>query len=232
MEIGDIISDALTYPFSNIKALVIYVILGIIAGLVGGAGLVGILSGNFAGDALGIIGVVICVLIFFLIMGYELDIVKYGINKDSTAPSIEFGRQIGNALKLIVVGIVYYIIPVIIAAVLGFLLGNGILTNIISIIIIIVFALAQFMAKCRLAKTDSLGEALAFGEAIGDISRVGLAKLLITVIIIFVIVAIVTFIIMAVMNLNATIGGILLGIFAVYTVFFVNRATGLLYSEV
>ena len=39
MGIGDIIGDAIAYPFSNIKALVLYAILAIIAGLIGGASL-------------------------------------------------------------------------------------------------------------------------------------------------------------------------------------------------
>lgn len=87
------------------------------------------------------------------------------------------------------------------------------------------------MAKCRLAKTDSLGEALAIGEAIGDISRVGLGKIIATVLVIIVVLVIAAFILALIGNLNGTIGGILVGIFAVYFVFFYNRAIGLLYGE-
>ena len=35
MELGEILSDALVYPFHNIKALIIYLILGIILGITG-----------------------------------------------------------------------------------------------------------------------------------------------------------------------------------------------------
>ena len=42
MGIGDIIGDAIAYPFSNLKALVLYAILGIIAGIIGGAALISI----------------------------------------------------------------------------------------------------------------------------------------------------------------------------------------------
>ena len=87
------------------------------------------------------------------------------------------------------------------------------------------------MAKCRLAKSDNLGEALAIGEAIGDISRVGIGKLIATVVVIFVIIIIIAFIIGLISSANNTIGSILLGIFSVYFVFFYNRAIGLLYSE-
>ena len=165
-----------------------------------------------------------------LIDGYGLDIVKYGIERRADGPGIDIGRQISNAVKLIVVNIVYYIIPAIIILVLGLFLRDWILT-IISIILVIVFALANFMAKCRLAKSDSLGDALAIGEAMGDISRVGIGKIIGTVIVIVLILVIVSIIIAYLYKLNNTIGSILLGIFSVYFIFFYNRAIGLLYSD-
>lgn len=236
MDIGDIISDALVYPFQNIKALVIYVILGIIAGIAAGGTIMGMAVTasyeNFAGTGItAIIGFVILIAISLLISGYTLDIVKFGIQRRADSPGIDLGRQIVNAIKLIIVGIVYFIIPVIISFVLGLFLRDWILT-IIVLILTIVFSLAEFMAKCRLAKTEDLGSALAIGEAIGDISRVGIGKLLATVIIIFIVMIVISIIIGMIANYHATIGGILMGIFGVYAVFFYNRAVGLLYSNV
>ena len=237
MGIGDIIGDAIAYPFSNIKALVLYAILGIIAGIIGGAALISIAASfsskgiaGFAFSGLSIVGIIVLILVIFLIEGYALDIVKFGIERRADSPGIDFGRQVSNAIKLIIVSIVYYIIPAIIILVLGLFLRDWILT-IISVILIIVFALANFMAKCRLAKTDNLGDALAIGEAIGDISRVGLGKIIATVLVIVIILVIIAFIIGLISNANNTIGSILLGIFSVYFVFFYNRAIGLLYSE-
>ena len=236
MDISEIISDAITYPFNNIKALLLYVVLGIIAGLAIGTTLIGVittsnLNNTFAAGGIGIIGTIISIIILLLISGYELDIIKYGINRDSGAPGIELGRQIVNAIKLIVLNIVYYIIPVIISFILGLFLRSW-LTSIISIILIIIFALAKFMGECRLAKTDSLGNGLAVGEAIGDISKVGLLKLIATVIIVAIIIFILMLIILGVNSLNTTVGSILLGIFGIYCAFFTARVKGLLYSEV
>ncbi len=238
MGVGDIIGDAISYPFKNIKALVLYVVLGIIAGIIGGATVFSVAAavstkglGGFAFSGLSIVGFIVFILVLFLIEGYALDIVKYGIERRDDSPGIDFGRQVLNALKLIVVTIVYYVVPAIIIFVLGLFLREWILF-IISIIVFIVFALANFMAKCRLAKSDSLGEALAIGEAIGDISRVGLGKLIATFIVIAVVLVIVAFVIGFISGLNATVGSVLLGIFAVYFTFFYNRAIGLLYSEV
>ena len=237
MGIGDIIGDAIAYPFSNIKALVLYAILGIIAGLIGGAALISIAASfsskglaGFAFSGLSIVGIIILILVIFLIEGYALDIVKFGIERRSDSPGIDFGRQVSNAIKLIIVGVVYYVVPAIIIFILGLFLRDWILT-IISLILLIVFTLANFMAKCRLAKTNNLGDALAIGEAIGDISKVGLGKIIGTVLVIVIILLIVAFIIGLISNANATIGNILLGIFSVYFVFFYNRAIGLLYSD-
>ena len=237
MGIGDITGDSIAYPFSNIKALVLYAILGIIAGIIGGAALISIAASfsskgiaGFAFSGLSIVGIIVLILVIFLIEGYALDIIKFGIERRSDSPGIDFGRQVSNAIKLIIVSVVYYIIPAIIIFVLGIFLRDWILT-IISIILIIIFALANFMAKCRLAKSDNLGDALAIGEAIGDISRVGLGKIIATVLVIVIILVIIAFIIGLISNANATIGNILLGIFSVYFVFFYNRAIGLLYSD-
>ena len=238
MNIGEILSDALGYPLHNIKALVIYAIIAIIASIIGGATLIDLIVAfrakgvaSFALGGVGLVGIIVFVLVLFLIEGYGLDIVKYGINRRADSPGIDIGRQISNAIKLIVVDFVYYIVPSIIIFVLGLFLRNWIL-SIISIILIIIFALANFMARCRLAKTGDLGNALAIGEAIGDISKVGVGKLIATVLLVIIIAVIIVLVIGIIGNFNNTIGAILLGIAMVYLIFFCHRAIGLLYSEV
>ena len=237
MEITEIIGDALLYPLNNVKSLILYVILGAITGILGGASLIAMatqVSGNnvVAAGGFGFIGILVMIIGSLLISGYGLDIVKYGIERRDDGPGIDIVRQVLNAIKLIVVSFVYYIIPAIVAWLLFTLLGKGILTLIIVAIMYIVFAFAQFMAVCRLAKYNSLGEALSIGEAIGDISKVGMLKVLITVIAVFIIGFIIAFICALIYNYHNIIGGLLLGIFGVYAIFFYNRAIGLLYSEV
>ncbi|WP_296849510.1 DUF4013 domain-containing protein [uncultured Methanobrevibacter sp.] len=236
MSISEMFSDALAYPFNNIKALLLYVVLGIIVALLGGATIVDFAVafttkgvGGAALAGLGIVGVILFVLVVFLVEGYALDIIKYGIERRSDGPGIDFGRQVSNAIKLVVVSIVYYVVPAIITLILSLFLRDWLIA-IIGVILFIVFALANFMAKCRLAKTDNLGDALAIGEAIGDISRVGIGNLLITVIVVFVILMIISFIVAIFMGLNQYLGGIILGFAGVYFVFFYNRVIGLLYS--
>ena len=238
MNVGGIISDAVAYPFHNIKALLLYIVLSVIAALIAGASIISIVAafstkglGGIAFAGLGIAEVLIFVLVLFLIQGYALDIIKFGIERRDDGPEIDIIRQIANAIKLVIVDVVYYIVPVIITAILALFLSDWLIT-IIGIILFIVFALANFMAKCRLAKTDSLGDALAIGEAIGDISKVGIGKLLAVVILVAIILIIIAFIVALLASLNNILGSIILGIAAVYFVFFYNRAIGLLYSDV
>ena len=185
---------------------------------------------GFAFSGVGIVGIIVFILILFLIEGYALDIIKFGIERRADGPGIDFGRQVSNAVKLLIVSIVYYVVPAVIIFILGLFLRDWIMT-IISLILVILFALANFMAKCRLAKSDSLGEALAIGEAIGDISRVGLGKLLATVILVVIIAVIIVVLIGIIGSISDIVGDILFGIFLVYLVFFYNRAIGLLYSD-
>jgi hypothetical protein len=238
MNLGDIITDALIYPLHNIKALVLYIVLGIIAAIVGGTTIIAFLTAagttgasSFALDGVAILGIIVFILLLFLIEGYGLDIVKYGIERRSDTPNIDFARQVPNAIKLLAVDIAYYLIPAVIIFVLGFIFRDWILA-IISIILVIVFALANFMARCRLAKTDSLSDALAVGEAIGDISKVGIGKLIATVILVVIIAIVIMILVGIIGSINDLVGDILFGIALVYLIFFYHRAIGLLYSNV
>lgn len=236
MELGEIITDALSYPFQNIKALVIYVILGIILGIAIAGTFAGVVAGvaaknPFALIGSGIIGIIIAMIIEFVITGYQLDITKYGIDRRNDAPGIDIVRQFINGVKYLVVNIVYLIVPIIISAILAVIFQHWIVT-IVSAILTIVFALALMMGQCRLAKTEDLGYALAIGDAIGDISRIGIVKVLLFIILVAIISFILLFIGSLISQWNATAGGIILGILGVYLVFFTGRATGLLYSNV
>lgn len=236
MEIGEILGDALVYPFHNIKALVLYLILGIILGIA----IIGTLVSVSAGVAIeniwavigsGVIGIIISLFIVFLINGYQLDIVKYGIQRSASAPDIDFIRQFINGVKLFAVQIVYMLIPIILSSILAIIFQHW-LSGIISFIVSIIFSLALVMAQCRLAKTEDIGDALSIGEAIGDISRVGIVKLILVIIIIAIISLILYSIAILIAKWNATVGGILFGIIVVYVLFFNGRVLGLLYSDV
>ncbi len=235
MEIGEIIKDAAMYPINNIKALVIYAVLSIIAALAlvfTGVGFIGASqsSGAAAGGLgiLGIIGIIIAFAILLLIVGYMLDVIKIAIMREDGAPEIEPARQIVNGVKLIVLSIIYLIIPIIIMAILGAI--NEYL-SIIGFILLIVFALLLLIAQCRFAKTESLGDALNFGEVINDIKEIGIVKVIAVLIIVAVIGFILNLIGSGIGQVSEIVGSILTSLFTLYCAFLQNRAYGLLYSD-
>ena len=194
MELGEIIKDALVFPFNNIVSLLLYVVLGVIAGIVAGGTFVSVILGAHYENIIavigsGIIGTVVFLILFFVISGYELDIVKSGINRDPQGPKIDIVRQFMNGVKLFAVNIVYYLIPVIIGSILAVIFQHW-LSGVITFILSVIFSLAAMMAQCRLAKTEDIMDALTIGQAIADISRVGYVKLILFIIVIAIIVVI------------------------------------------
>jgi hypothetical protein len=244
MDLGEIIKDAVKYPTSNIKALLVYLILGLLVGVV--EVLTGItsltrLTINFeAGIVFGIIGIILLICLLLLMLGFSTDVIKFGINRSSDAPEIDLARQISNGLKYLIVSIVYMIIPIIIILVLGAIFQHWIVT-ILGLIIAIIFAFALTMAICRLAKTDSLGNALDIGGAIEDLKAIGIGKVIITIIaatiVGLVIVFILTFILAIILNfapadLTTPVVSIVAAILDAWLLFYENRVMGLLYSDI
>ncbi len=106
------------------------------------------------------------------------------------------------------------------------------ISTVIIAILFIIFALPAFMAHCRFAKTEDLGYAIAIGEAIGDIERVGTEKLILFIIVIAIVAFILYFIVTLITQWNQTAGGTLMGILGAYITVFTGRSAGLLYSDV
>ncbi|RAP44977.1 MAG: hypothetical protein BZ135_07070 [Methanosphaera sp. rholeuAM6] len=244
MDISEIIKDALVYPTENIKALIIYLLLGLIVGIVsvftGLGGIVAMSSQELrAGLVVGIIGIIVIIALYLLILGFSLDIIKYGIKRSSDAPEIDFVRQVSDGLKYIIVSVVYMIIPIIIAAILSMVIDQGI-AILIGIILMIIVAFILTMAICRLAQTDSLGYALDFKGAIDDLTQIGVGKVVGTIIgsgivgiVIVMLISFVLALILSIFNsstLTSTVVPIVSSILDAWLVFYVNRATGLLYS--
>lgn len=242
MALVEIIKDAIMYPINNIKALVIYLLLGLLVGLVAVfTGLGGLYTGSFnlgAGLIVGFIGLLFIVCILLVALGFSLDIVKFGIDKRDDAPGIDLLRQMTNGLKYIIVTIVYLIIPIIITAILAYFSQN--LAMIVGLILTIIFAFVLYMAICRLAKTESLSHALDISGAIGDLTELGVVNVVITIIVAeivgLVIVFVLTFVITVIIgvisqNLILALVPIFASVLDAWLLFYSNRVMGLVYSE-
>ena len=275
MEITDIIKESFIFPANNLKALAIYIAITFVMGILIAGGIfsaLGIQNSALYG-ILSFILFIIAVLVGFILSGYEIDIIKTGIDLEDLAPDFDWKADLIRGIKAIIVAIVYFIIPAIITLIVAFitnvpgnfvnvvqyvnqtavnangtvvansvlemvpdsvmsgLVGSISITLLVAAVLFIIFSFIQVMANSRLANTDSLGEALNIPEAVKDISRIGVGKVLATLILVFIVSLVIGAILSAVYQQVPQLS-ILNIIVTPYLMFFTNRATGLLYSDI
>lgn len=275
MEITEIIKESFIFPANNLKALAIYIAITFVMGILIAGGIfsaLGIQNSALYG-ILSFILFIIAVLVGFILSGYEIDIIKTGIDLEDLAPDFDWKADFIRGIKAIIVAIVYFIIPAIITLIVAFitnvpgnfvnvvqyvnqtavnangtvvansvlemvpdsvmsgLVGSISITLLVAAVLFIIFSFIQVMANSRLANTDSLGEALNIPEAVKDISRIGVGKVLATLILVFIVSLVIGAILSAVYQQVPQLS-ILNIIVTPYLMFFTNRATGLLYSDI
>ena len=275
MEITEIIKESFIFPANNLKALAIYIAITFVMGILVAGGIfsaLGIENSALYG-ILSFILFIIAVLVGFILSGYEIDIIKTGIDLEDLAPDFDWKADLIRGIKAIIVAIVYFIIPAIITLIVAFitnvpgnivnvtqyinqtavnangtvvansilemvpdsvmsgLVGSISITLLVAAVLFIIFSFIQVMANSRLANTDSLGEALNIPEAVKDISRIGVGKVLATLILVFIVSLVIGAILSAVYQQVPQLS-ILNIIVTPYLMFFTNRATGLLYSDI
>lgn len=242
MEIGKIVSNSLKYPFRNIKKLPILFILFILAAIVP----IGIVSDNRYITAFGVIAFFLFILI---VPGYLFSMVNIGLNESSMFPSLSFGKDIYNTIRLLVLRIVYMLVPTAIFLIVfytlgissvdmlrdlnvpGFFLGM-ILTLILVIVAYIVFEILLFFAKARLAYLDSLTEALKMHEVVGDIKKIGIVNILKWLIFMVVLMIVVSYVSSWVMLIPYVGFLVYIGIVIPILESIGNYSLGLLYSNI
>lgn len=200
MDIGEIVSDAVRYPSSDWKKVVI---LGVFF----------------------ILNIIIIGILFW--PGYLLRIIKSTLAGYDELPEFdEWGGMIIDSIKVIVVGIAYFIIPAIVVLIGVFaslstvslgtmtvsdptaflaLLGS---TVIIGVILAIIFGLLAYIAIVNMALYDELGAAFRFSEILERISMIGWGKYIIWYIVMIVI-GIIGGIIAGIINIIPYIGFII-----------------------
>ena len=275
MEIMEIIKESMVFPSKDLAKLAIYIVFAIVAVILVACGIAFIALGLADSALWAIIGIILFVagLAFgFIITGYQISIIKTGIEHTDSAPEFNWKGNLITGIKYLVVNFVYFIIPAIVVLIVAWAtnlfglaydmfykmmmasmaapanatvvindvvpqsqiiqLGNAmIVTGVVAFVLFVAFALIQTMGQSRLAKTDSLGDALNIPEAFKDIGRIGWGKVLAVVILVFIIIAVINVILN---GLNSYINGlsILSIIITPYLTFFAARATGLLYSDI
>uniref|UniRef100_UPI00386F9904 DUF4013 domain-containing protein n=1 Tax=Methanobrevibacter sp. TaxID=66852 RepID=UPI00386F9904 len=117
MEIMEIIKEAMIFPSTDLAKLAIYIVLAIVAGLLVTFGFIlfGVgLANNSLVFILGLILFVVGLIVGFIIMGYQISIIKSGIEQDEKVPEFNWKGNLITGIKYLVVNIVYFIIPAIV----------------------------------------------------------------------------------------------------------------------
>lgn len=242
MNIGKIISNSFKYPFRNIKKLPILFLLFFLFALVP----IGLIYDNKYALILGAIAFFAFILI---VPGYLLSIVNIGLNESSMFPSIDFGKNIYDSFRLLILRIAYMIVPAAVFLIvlntmgvssidmlskidiLSFLVTVG-LIFIIVVVTYLLFEFLLFFAKARLAYFNSLTEALKINKVVIDIINIGIFNIIKWIIVMAVLVVVVSYISSWIM-LIPYVG------FLIYLVIVIpilesigNYSLGLLYSNI
>ncbi|OQD59603.1 hypothetical protein MBBAR_2c00510 [Methanobrevibacter arboriphilus JCM 13429 = DSM 1125] len=125
MEIIELFKDSLTYPTKDWNKLLIFGVLFIIAGIFGLLQALGIALGQYiAANILEIISAIIFIIVGLIIYGYTLSIVRTTVkDTDDPLPDFDWGKNFIDGIKLAILHIVYYIIPVIITLIVAYATG-------------------------------------------------------------------------------------------------------------
>ena len=122
MEIMDIIKEAFIFPSNNLEKLAIYIVLTFVLGLIVAGGVITTVAGVNNSSVyliLAAILFIISIIVALIISGYQLAILKSGIDMDDEAPSFDWKNDLITGIKLIIVNIVYMIIPAIIVGIVA-----------------------------------------------------------------------------------------------------------------
>lgn len=242
MDVGKIISNSFKYPFRNIKKLPILFILFILIAIIP----IGIVSDN---RYVLILGGIIFFIVILIIPGYFFSIVNIGLNESSMFPSFNFGKNIYDTLRLLVLRIVYMIVPAIVFFIVLSIFGPSSLkmfaemkvpsflaTIVLGILIVlityIIFEFLLFFAKARMAYLDSLSEALKIHNVIGDIRNIGFVKIITWLIIMGILMIVVSYVSSLVMLIPYVGFLIYIGIVIPILESIGNYSLGLLYSNI
>lgn len=121
MEVIDIIKDAFEFPSKDMKILLVYIVLSLLAGAfsLGGALMYGL--GFYKSELFlwGGLALIIAMVIAWIMYGYSISVIKSGIELDNTVPEFSWWDNFITGFDNFIVTIVYFLIPAFIVAVIG-----------------------------------------------------------------------------------------------------------------
>lgn len=254
MDFSDLFKNSFKYPVSNLKNFFIFAVVILVAQILYGIGYYFI--NNPFGSLFNILGFIVG----FFILGYIISVIRRSIYLDNNLPEFDFQEDLMLGLKAIIVEIVYYIIPIIILLVVALLTGlfdlcgmlinsavygnsipESILSNytisiiffiIVAIILGVIFTFFNIVGLSRLAKYDSISEALNISQVLRDIKAIGIFDLF-AYLIVLILINLIIMIIGGFIAIIPVVGAIIINIiFIPFVYLFTARVFGLIYSEI
>ena len=130
MKITEIIKDAFIFPSKNTGILAMYLILSVLLTVFACGGIITYQFGFINSDnyLIGGMYLIIAMLIGFIVYGYNIRVIKSGIERDEEIPHFELFENFMSGFENTVVTLYYFIIPTLIVVVAGYsanVLGNA-----------------------------------------------------------------------------------------------------------
>ena len=116
-------------------------------------------------------------------------------------------------------------------AVFNFIISLAI-TIAVALIVFLIFSILQSASQARLANTDSLKYALDIFEALKDIKRIGIVKVLLLVLLVLVIIAVMATIFIILFNYLPLVVSVIYILLVPYIALAIQRLIGLAYSDI
>ncbi|AEG19088.1 DUF4013 domain-containing protein [Methanobacterium paludis] len=249
MDVGGIVSDAIKYPISDWKKILMLGIIIVISSISGLAASIGTTNSGVL-TVLGIIGF----LVGLLISGYILRIIKASLAGVSEIPDFDsWPDMFIDGIKVAVVGIVYAIPAILViiisvaaaaislgiselsnpSAAAGLLMGAGIGGTIAFLYLLIIIPIIA-MAIANMAYNDTFGSAFKFNEILNKIGSIGWGNLIIwyiVMIVLYFVMALIGAIISSIFSIiSPVVGSVVLFLFIMpYIYMFIARSVGLEY---
>lgn len=162
MDIIEIIKDSFLFPSKDIKLLLIYELLAIVAGVFSIVGTVVYALGFITPECFmwGGIAVIVSMLIGWILSGYLVSVVKSGIDRDDDVPEFVWWDNFINGFNYFIVSIVYFIIPAFIVLVVG--VATNVFGNVMALIQeILLQVTTSYMANSTFVISDAMAQAIA-----------------------------------------------------------------------
>ena len=136
MSLREIITDAIKYPISDTRKFLIYCALIILMSLS-----TIIPSYGFKDSTLSIILSLVTLIVLFVVIGYLVEVIKGGTNRDDTLPDFDYVKQFVIGIKAVILDIIYFIIPAIITIIVAS--ASGLFTSFTKIVYISIDAISK-----------------------------------------------------------------------------------------